>query len=71
VKALILDTKREIERLKTVVAETNLLLAYSREVISTSRRFLAMLEHDRDPRIQDRNATGSTRSSGSEFQNTA
>jgi len=71
VKALILDTQREIERLKTVVAETNLLLAHSRAVISTSRHFLAMLEHDRDARILSRNATEWTRSGGSEFENTA
>src|SRR5215467_13905745 len=69
VKALILDTQREIERLKTVVAETNLLLAHSRAVISTSRHFLAMLEHDRDARILSRNATEWTRSGGSEFEN--
>jgi hypothetical protein len=69
-KALILDNQREIERLRTVVAETNQLLAQSREVLSTSRHFLAMLEHDRDPRILSRSATGWTRSSGSEFENT-
>jgi hypothetical protein len=61
VSALILDTQREIERLKAVVAETNLLLAHSREVVSSSMDLLAMLEHGRDPKILSRNATGWTR----------
>ena len=54
--ALISDTRREIERLKAVVEETNLLLAHSRALIASSRDLLDMLEHDRDLRIQSRNA---------------
>jgi len=54
--ALISDTRREIERLKAVVAETNLLLAHSRALISSSRDLLVMLEHGRDSRIPSRNA---------------
>lgn len=54
--ALISDTRREIERLKAVVAETNLLLAHSRALISSSRDLLVMLEHDRDLRSPSRNA---------------
>ena len=70
-RALILDTQREIERLKTVLTETNLLLAHSRELISSSRHFIAMLEHDRDARSISRSAAGRRRSSGPEFENTA
>ena len=54
--SLVSDTRREIERLKAVVAETNLLLAHSRALISRTRDLLAMLEHDRDARIPNCNA---------------
>jgi len=55
VSSLVSDTRREIERLKAVVAETNLLLAHSRALISSTRDLLAMLEHDCDARIPNCN----------------
>jgi hypothetical protein len=56
VPSLVSDTRREIERLKAVMAETNLLVAHSRALISSTRDLLAMLEHDRDAKIPNCNA---------------
>ena len=54
--SLVSESRREIERLKAVMAETNLLLAHSRALISSTWDLLAMLEHDRDARIPNCNA---------------
>jgi len=54
--SLVSDTRCEIERLKAVIAETNLLLAHSRALISSTRDLIIMLEHDRDARIPNCNA---------------
>jgi len=54
--SLVSDTRREIERLKAVLAETNLLLAHSRALISSTRELLAMLEHDGDAKIPNCNS---------------